>query len=235
MTAVIPSIILKHSDSPPRSIDKFFRDCHAGTLPAVSFVDPALGVLVLARRGRLVAVAAGRQGYPGGLGPGFDDSSPAATEEDPQSMYYGEAWAHRVVEAVLQSARVAAHAADLHLRRARRLLRPRRATRRDRAGRHPAALAAEDPPGGYDMYGPRVPAVVVSPYSRPHGVTDVVHDHTSVLATIEAKWNLPALTNRDANAATVMDFLDVTNAPLLHPPTILGPLATGPSGPTKAT
>ena len=34
-------------------------------------------------------------------------------------------------------------------------------------------------------------------------MTDVVHDHTSVLATIEAKWNLPALTYRDANANTV--------------------------------
>ena len=28
-----------------------------------------------------------------------------------------------------------------------------------------------------------------------------------MLATIEAKWNLPALTSRDANAATVADFL----------------------------
>ena len=62
------------------------------------------------------------------------------------------------------------------------------------------------------MYGPRVPAIVVSPYAKPQGVTDVVHDHTSVLATIEAKWNLPALTNRDANAETVMDFLGLDAA-----------------------
>ena len=52
-------------------------------------------------------------------------------------------------------------------------------------------LSPGDPPGGYDMYGPRVPAIVVSPYSRPGGVTDVIHDHTSILATIQAKWNLP--------------------------------------------
>ena len=64
-------------------------------------------------------------------------------------------------------------------------------------------------PGAYNLYGPRVPAVVVSPYSAAGGVTSVIHDHTSVLATIEAKWNLPALTNRDANAHTVMDFLDL--------------------------
>jgi hypothetical protein len=27
------------------------------------------------------------------------------------------------------------------------------------------------------------------PYSKPGSTTDVVHDHTSVLATIQAKWN----------------------------------------------
>ena len=57
-----------------------------------------------------------------------------------------------------------------------------------------------------------MPAVVASPYSKPHGVTNVVHDHTSVLATIEAKWNLPAMTYRDANATTVADFLDTSQA-----------------------
>jgi phospholipase C len=46
-----------------------------------------------------------------------------------------------------------------------------------------------------------------------------VHDHTSVLATIEAKWNLPALTYRDANARTVEDFLDLSKASFLEPPT----------------
>jgi phospholipase C len=95
----------------------------------------------------------------------------------------------------------------------------------------PPKLTSSDVPGAYDMYGPRVPAVVASPYSRPNAVTDVVHDHTSVLATIEAKWNLPALTYRDANATTVMDFLDVSQAAFLTPPTIQGPSATGPSGP----
>jgi phospholipase C len=73
-------------------------------------------------------------------------------------------------------------------------------------------LQSGDPPGAYDMYGPRVPAVVVSPYSRPGGASNVICDHTSVLATIETKWNLPALTRRDANADTVMDFLDLGNA-----------------------
>jgi phospholipase C len=81
------------------------------------------------------------------------------------------------------------------------------------------------------MYGPRVPAVVVSPYSKRAGVSNVVCDHTTVLATIEHKWNLPALTSRDANAATVSDFLDTSQAPLLDPPALQAPSAPGPSGP----
>jgi phospholipase C len=81
-------------------------------------------------------------------------------------------------------------------------------------------LGPNDIQGGYDIYGPRVPTVVVSPYSRPHAVTNVVHDHTSILATIEAKWNLPACTFRDANAATMMDFLDTSRAAFANPPTL---------------
>ncbi|MHB8817347.1 MAG: KAP family P-loop NTPase fold protein, partial [Steroidobacteraceae bacterium] len=92
-------------------------------------------------------------------------------------------------------------------------------------------LTPGDAPGDYDMYGPRVPAIVVSPYSKPNGVSNRVYDHTSILATIEAKWNLPALTSRDANASTVMDFLDPAVPAFLAPPTIQGPTQTGPSGP----
>gem|GEM_PF-5088795 len=55
------------------------------------------------------------------------------------------------------------------------------------------------------------------------------------MATIEHKWNLPALTNRDANAATVMDFLDLDNAALLKSPPIQALSETGPSGPVSKT
>jgi phospholipase C len=72
-----------------------------------------------------------------------------------------------------------------------------------------------------------VPAIVASPYARPNSVSDVVHDHTSVLATIERKWNLPALTFRDANAATVPDLMDSATPHLLEPPALAGP--DGPS------
>ncbi len=155
----------------------------------------------------------------------------AGTEESPQDMYYGEAWAHRVLEAILRSPAwsrtLLIYTYDEHGGYYDHVP-PSPAIAPDEI---PPKLQPSDPPGGYDVYGPRVPAVVVSPYSKPGCSTNVIHDHTSVLATIEAKWNLPALTRRDANAATVMDFLDTGTAAFLDPPEIVGPSPTGPSGP----
>jgi phospholipase C len=59
----------------------------------------------------------------------------------------------------------------------------------------------------YTQLGMRVPAVVVSPWARRNFVSHTVYDHTSLLATLERKWNLPALTYRDANANHLGDCL----------------------------
>ena len=48
---------------------------------------------------------------------------------------------------------------------------------------------------------------VVPPWAD-HGRLDDVQDHTSLLAIIERKWNLPAMTFRDANAAPMTDYFD---------------------------
>jgi phospholipase C len=61
---------------------------------------------------------------------------------------------------------------------------------------------------GFARYGFRVPSVVVSPYAKTNYVSHVVYDHTSILAFVERKWNLPAMTLRDANANHILDFLD---------------------------
>jgi phospholipase C len=85
-------------------------------------------------------------------------------------------------------------------------------------------LKPTDIPGGYDRYGFRVPAVVVSPYARKDYVSHVVHDHTSVLKLVETKWNLPALTYRDANADNLLDFVDFESPPaFLTPPSLPPP------------
>jgi phospholipase C len=83
----------------------------------------------------------------------------------------------------------------------------------------------------FDLYGIRVPAIVVSAYTKKGTIigTDpedpsTIFDHTSILATVEARFNLPPLTGRDkvANTLDVALNLDVprTDAPTsLTPPT----------------
>jgi phospholipase C len=73
----------------------------------------------------------------------------------------------------------------------------------------PALDSGEQAYDGFRRYGFRVPSVIVSPYSKPDYVSHMVYDHTSVLAFLEKKFNLPALTKRDANANDLFDFLDL--------------------------
>src|SRR5262249_48253319 len=86
-------------------------------------------------------------------------------------------------------------------------------------------------PGGYDRYGFRVPAVIVSPYARRNYVSHVVHDLTSILKLIETKWNLPPLTFRDANATNLLACPDLEGPPqILEPPELPEPgLVASPS------
>lgn len=62
--------------------------------------------------------------------------------------------------------------------------------------------------GRFDRYGFRVPLVAVSPFARRGYVSHVVSDHTSVLRFVEARFGLPALTRRDANADALLDLFD---------------------------
>jgi len=96
----------------------------------------------------------------------------------------------------------------------------------------PPMLQPGDQPGGYDRYGFRVPAVVVSPYARRNYISRTVRDHTAILKFIERKWNLGALTLRDANADDLSDCLDFTNPPaFLEPPALRPPARTAGTAP----
>jgi phospholipase C len=94
----------------------------------------------------------------------------------------------------------------------------------------PTIQVPPDAPAGYDRYGFRVPAVIVSPFARRDYVSHVVHDHTSILKLIQTKWNLPALTFRDANADNLLDSLDLKAKPFQNPPKLAAPgLTANPS------
>jgi phospholipase C len=166
-----------------------------------------------ARRGRLPAVSF--------VDPNFDIRS----EENPQDIQFGERFVARVVRAVMESPNWKSTALFLtydehggyydHVA-------PPRAIKPDST---PPLLDPGEVAGGFNRYGFRVPLVVVSPFARPHHVSHVVQDHTSILRFIERKWNIGALTFRDANAHDMTDYFNFKHRPaFLHPP----PLAHAP-------
>ncbi|HEX8393897.1 MAG TPA: alkaline phosphatase family protein [Longimicrobium sp.] len=90
-----------------------------------------------------------------------------------------------------------------------------------------ATAPGDNPPYGYtqygfnfEQYGLRVPAVVVSPLIAAGTVDHTVYDHASALKTVEEIFGLPALTQRDAAANSVMGLLTL-DTPRTDCPTAL--------------
>ena len=79
-------------------------------------------------------------------------------------------------------------------------------------GATPPDTATEQPYDfGFDRFGVRVPTVLISPLIAPGTVYRTTGptplDHTSILATVEQRWNLKPLTARDAAASAFGDVL----------------------------
>ena len=187
------------------NVSEFFTDAAAGTLPAVSLVDPD-----------------------------FSNQS----QENPQDVQYGDQFLSQVVQAVMASPQWSSTLLVWCYDESGGYydhVPPPRAVKPDTV---PPVLATGDKPGSFNRYGFRVPAGVVSPYARPDYVSSVVHDHTSVLRLVESKWNLPALSYRDAAADNLLDSVDLASPPaFLTPPALAAPpdpsvlagcLSTGP-------
>jgi phospholipase C len=71
--------------------------------------------------------------------------------------------------------------------------------------------------GHYDRLGPRVPLIAVSPWVKRGYVSHTVTDHSSLLRFIETRFDLPALTARDANAEPPLDMFDFSKPNLEIP------------------
>ena len=63
----------------------------------------------------------------------------------------------------------------------------------------------------FDQYGPRVPAVVISPLVPRNLIDHRDYDHTSILATVERLFGLQPLTARDRGA---LDLLSLASLPI---------------------
>lgn len=63
------------------------------------------------------------------------------------------------------------------------------------------------------MLGPRVPAIIISPYSRAHSVTSYRYDFRSILTFIESQFALPHLASFNRNVQSIGRALDFSRQP----------------------
>ncbi len=174
------------------SIDDLMADLAAGTLPQVSVIEP---------------------NYIGNGGTRVDEHPPGIPE-------VGEAFVEGIVRALMASPAWSRSALfmtyDEHGGFADHVPPPPACVPDDSPvtdGTHPVA-------GAFDHHGVRVPFMLVSPYARAHYVSHNTYDHTSLLRFIEARFDLPALTHRDANATVPTDLFDFVHPPFMVPPVL---------------
>jgi len=171
----------------------FVTDAAAGTLPQVSFVDATMGI--------------------GGVE--LDEHPPANIQE-------GEQFAAQVTAAVLNSPNwprtVLFITYDEHGGFYDHVPPPPACAPDNIAPILDPSDSSSDFPAQFDRYGFRVPLLVISPYAKPGFVSHTTYDHTSILRFVEARYDLPALTNRDANATPLLDLFDFSHPALLNPP-----------------
>jgi phospholipase C len=198
-----------------RSIDQFFADAGSGDLPSFCIVDPDFRSFSEEspqdiRKGESFAAEVINRVM---HGPGWADTL-LIWVYDEHGGYYD----HVVPPDAVAPDDVRGRSRVAH----RSLLRPFLKVLFPGYVRHAEQLVAG--PDAYDTYGFRVPAVVVSPFARPDCVLSDVFDHTSILKLIEEKWNLPALTRRDAAATSPLGALDLSAPPaFLTPPELPAP------------
>ena len=186
------SYVRNHVPSMQFPIDDFYADAAAGTLPQVSFVDPIF----------------------------IAQANIENDEHPPSNVQVGENFVAQVINALFGSPQWP-HAAlfldyDEHGGFYDHVPPPAACAPDD----IPPMLSPTDEQAGFDHYGIRVPAMVVSPYARPHYVSHKVYDHTSVLRFIETRFDLPALTRRDANADPMLRLFKFSRPAFLTPPTL---------------
>lgn len=180
------------------NISQYYADAASGNLPQVAFVDP------------IFAAAPNTE----------------TDEHPPSNVQVGQAFAYNVIDSLEHSPNWKTSALFL--------------TYDEHGGFYdhvapPAAVPPDDIPpmlqpgdtvAGFDHYGIRVPIVVVSPFSKAHFVSHVVHDHTSILKFIETRYGLPPLTARDASANPMLELFNFNSPAFDVPPSFAAPSVT---------
>ncbi|MGH3261614.1 MAG: alkaline phosphatase family protein, partial [Trebonia sp.] len=186
--AIVPGFYTPARKARVKTIPSLYADAHAGRLPSFSYVCP---------------------------------NYKTTSEENPQDIQLGERFVAKVAHALMHAPTWRSTALFItydehggyydHFP-------PPRAIRPDNIA--PIPVPGQPPlvRGTFDRYGFRVPLIVASPWAKAGYVSNVVQDHTSLTAFIEHKWNLPAMTFRDANAHPMTDYFDFHHRPAFHHP-----------------
>jgi phospholipase C len=182
------------------SIDEYFADVQAGTLPQVAFVETGMQT--------------GRDEHPSN-NPGPGVVAP------PINVQVGAAWVEQVMKALITSGSwkdsVFFFAFDEgggafdHVP-------PIKVPSPD--GIKPKDLFAGDPAGDFTISGFRIPNFVVSPFAKKNFVSHTPMDFTAILKFVETRFGLDPLTARDASMPDMTEFFDFNNG---------GPWATPPA------
>jgi phospholipase C len=184
---------------------QFQADARAGNLPSVAFVDPNLS-----------------SELNGGAG---------TDEHPPGDIQSGEQFVAQVVQAVTTSPQWA-HTALF-------ITHDENGGFFDHVPPPPACVPDGTPPVdqngkpagfAFDQDGIRVLLIAVSPYAKKGYVGHHLYDHTSLTRFIEARFKLPALTARDANAEPPTDLFDFEGPPAFSSPPAVAIPTIDPTG-----
>lgn len=190
------------------SATEFLQDANAGTLPAVSFIEP---------------------GYLSG-----QDEHPSSGT----NVQVGAAYVASLINGLMSSQSWKDSVFILTYDEAGGTydhVAPQPAVNPD--GISPVDLATTDicyndysnPLCNFQYTGYRLPLLVVSPFTKKNYVSHTVADYTAILKFIETRFNLQPLTQRDAAQMDMTEFFDFQNVPWATPPSNI------PAQPTDGT
>jgi phospholipase C len=182
-------------------ISEYFSDLEDGTLPQVSEIAPASDAAL--------------------------DQHGSVSDSDPLNVQAGARYTAKLVNALMNSSSWEDSAFIFTFDESGGLY--------DHVAPQPAVspdgIPPIDLPAGYICTGKtgpicdfkytgyRIPMTVISPYAKKNYVSHTVMDSTAILKFIETRFNLPALTKRDAAQPDMTEFFNFNNPPWMSPPT----------------
>jgi len=183
-------------------ISQYFTDLTNGTLPQVAQIEPAYDA-------------------------GFDEH-PSNSDTEPNNIQRGATYVSSLINGLMASSSWTSSAFIFTFDEFGGLydhVSPQPAVSPD--GILPVDLLPNDvctgvttgPTCNFVYTGYRVPLIVVSPYTKKNYVSHNVADLTAILKFIETRFNVPALTARDAAQIDMTEFFDFTNPVWITPPT----------------